>query len=389
MKLVSIAAILLLACASSKNGPDASAPPDDAATDGNGADAPVDAAVAAACPDGQVATSIARNGDLTCATMDSAAATAVRSRCSVYLGQHDSCTGCSDPPTKWSQSGPLACSPGVGTGNTCVSSVLDIPATPFDLATVDLDGDVNDDDKLYTTLHCITAARTPQPAPCAPGWAITGKSGDTWMCGPIAEAAVGYVRSQCAVYLGWQDSCDGCTSPPVKWGFANDAGCTNGAGANDTCTTTTLAGEPVNLFGLSMGGDVDGNDKLHIGLSCAAATTPPGPSKTTCPAGQFVIGTNVDGSFQCADPAAVFAAYVGTHCALFFGWHDSCDGCTAAPVKWGKTGTATCENGAGADDTCGAMTLGAATVQMFGLSPDGNVNGDDTLYVGFRCDAVP
>jgi hypothetical protein len=31
------------------------------------------------------------------------------------------------------------------------------------------------------------------------------------------------------------------------------------------------------------------------------------------------------------------------------------------------------------------MTLGTATVQMFGLSPDGNVNGDDTLYIGFRC----
>jgi hypothetical protein len=32
------------------------------------------------------------------------------------------------------------------------------------------------------------------------------------------------------------------------------------------------------------------------------------------------------------------------------------------------------------------MTLGGATVQMFGLNTDGDVNGDDTLYVGLRCD---
>ena len=42
------------------------------------------------------------------------------------------------------------------------------------------------------------------------------------------EAAVGYVRSRGAVYLGWRDSCDGCTTAPSKWGLASDATCSNG-----------------------------------------------------------------------------------------------------------------------------------------------------------------
>ncbi|MBK9034473.1 MAG: hypothetical protein IPL61_24935 [Myxococcales bacterium] len=382
MKLGLLLASVLLACAST-NDTSIDATEADAAR-GDGPTAP-DAAVAADCPAGLVATSISPTGELGCAAVDDAAAVAVRSRCSVYLGQRDSCTGCADPPAKWTMSGPLACAPGVGAGNTCLTATLDDPTTPVELAALDLDGDVNGDDKLYTTLHCVAVPRAPVPAPCQQGWAITGRSGTSWTCAPLAEAVVGYVRSQCSIYLGWQDSCDGCTTPPSKWGHANDAGCTSGAGANGTCTTTILGGETVNLFGLNTGGDVDGNDKLHLGLTCTPPTAPGEASRTQCPDGQFVVGTNADGSFDCADPAAAFAAYVDTHCALFLGWRDSCDGCTQAPTKWGKTGTSACTPGVGADDTCTAMTLGGTTVQMFGLNTDGDVNSDDTLYLGLRC----
>ncbi|HVY49813.1 MAG TPA: hypothetical protein VHB21_28155, partial [Minicystis sp.] len=72
----------------------------------------------------------------------------------------------------------------------------------------------------------------------------------------------------CNVYFGWQDSCDGCTTAPTKWGYASDTGCTNGAGANDTCTVASLGGQTVQLFGLNTGGDVDDNDKLHVGFVC-------------------------------------------------------------------------------------------------------------------------
>jgi hypothetical protein len=378
-----------LSCASAKEGGgdelDATAT-DAVATDG--APPGTDAAAVAMCPAGQLATSVSAGGELTCTAVDGAAAAAIRSSCSVYLGWRDSCTGCNNPPAKWSVNSSVACSPGIGAGNTCLAATLDVPTQPVQLATVDLDGNVNDDDKLYTTLHCQPQTSTPAPAPCPAGSAITGRSGNGWTCAPIADAVLGYVRSHCSIYLGWQDSCDACTLPPSKWGHAGDAGCANGAGANNTCITTTLGAESVNLFGLNTGGDVDGNDKLHVGLSCTPPTTTPGSSPTTCPAGQFVAGTNIDGSLDCVDPAAAVASYIDSKCALFFGWRDSCDACTIGPSKWGRTGTTavTCINGAGADNSCTQMTLGGASVPMFGLSTDGDVNDDDTLYVGLRCD---
>jgi hypothetical protein len=370
----------LVACASSSpEQPDAIAAPD--------ADVvvPPDATVStASCPPGQFATSVSVDGELGCASIDEATATAVRARCSLYLGARDSCDGCTDAPAKWSRSGPLGCSPGVGAGNACVSVPLDDPEAPVALATIDLDGNVNGDDKLYTTMHCISVPQAPRPAPCAPGWAISGR-GNGWMCTPLAEAAVDYVGGRCAVHLGWRDSCDGCTTPPSKWGLANDAACSNGAGTDNTCTTTTLDGETVNLFGLSLDGDTDGNDKLYLGLACPAPADGETTATTQCPAGQFVVATHADGTFSCGDAAVSFSAYVRDRCSMFLGWHDSCDACTQAPTKWGHVSTASCANGAGADDTCAEATLGDVTLPMFGLSTDGDVNSDDTLYVGFRC----
>jgi hypothetical protein len=253
------------------------------------------------------------------------------------------------------------------------------------LATLDLDGNVNGDDKLYATLHCIAAPRDPVPAPCAPGWAISGRAGETWMCAPISEAAIAYVGGRCAVHLGWRDSCDGCADPPSKWGRAGDGVCASGAGDDNTCTTATLGGEAVNLFGLNLDGDVDGNDTLYLGLACAAPDTGGTTVEEDCPAGQFVVATNADGTITCADPAEVFASYVADRCDLLLGWRDSCDACAELPTKWGVVGTGGCANGAGADDTCADATLGDATLPLFGLNTDGDVNGDDTLYLAFRC----
>ncbi len=341
--------------------------------------------VAAACEPGSYATNISPSGVIKCTPFDEATAVAVRSRCSVYFGQRDSCDGCTDAPAKWIKSDALSCSAGMGAGNNCVAAMLDEPNNPVALASLDLDGDINDDDKLYAGLHCITVPRPLTPAPCGPGWAITKRSGNAWYCAPISEAAVGYVRSQCSVYLGWSDSCDGCNTPPAKWGRANDADCASGAGANGTCTTAMLGGESVNLVGINTDGDVDGNDKFHIGLSCNTEASSDVTADAQCPDGLFVTGVDADGKIKCSDPRQTFASYLANKCTLFFGWHDSCDACMTAPTKWGQVSVGSCTNGAGADDTCTTMTLGGATVQMFGLSPDGNVNGDDTFYVGIRC----
>lgn len=391
MKLVPIALVLVCACASAKANSDAAVVvvADGAVADGPTAATPDAITGSRVCPGGQVATGVSASGYVTCQAVDGATAAAVRSACSVYLGQRDKCDGCSDPPAKWVASSPTSCSIGVGTGNACVQATLDDPATPVELAALDLDGDVNGDDKLYTTLHCATKAPpAPQNAPCPAGWAVNGKSGDTWTCAPISDAALGYVRSQCAVYFGWQDQCNGCTSPPTKWGVANDSACTNGAGGNDTCVPTTLDGQKVNLFGLNTDGDVDGNDKIHFGFYCTPGGGSENVSMGACPSGEFVVSTNADGSFQCASPAPAFASYVGDHCTLFFGWHGGCDACTQPPAKWGAVSSSACNDGGGVNDTCTTMTLGKTTLPMFGLNPDSDVDADDTFYIGLRCDPI-
>jgi hypothetical protein len=103
-----------------------------------------------------------------------------------------------------------------------------------------------------------------------------------------------------------------------------------------------------------------------------------------CPAGQFVTGTSPDGSFRCASPAAGFHQYFTEQCSLYFGWRDGCDGCVLPPSKWGSTRVGSCTLGVGAGDTCGRFPLGEQ-VDLFGLSTDGNVDENDVLYVGLRC----
>ncbi len=124
---------------------------------------------------------------------------------------------------------------------------------------------------------------------------------------------------------------------------------------------------------------------MRQGLRCDAATAESGTSMTSCPPGQFVTGTTTDGSFQCASPAVAFQTYVTDNCEVVFGWRDECNGCTDPPSKWGRVKVGSCALGIGADDTCGKYTLGGTSVDMFGVNPDGNVDGNDTFYVGLRC----
>ena len=72
-------------------------------------------------------------------------------------------------------------------------------------------------------------------------------------------------------------------------------------------------------------------------------------------------------------------------CYVYFGWRDSCNGCTDDPSKWGRVNTVSCENGVGNANTCAATPINGTTVQLFGLNTDGDVGGDDKLYVGLRC----
>lgn len=335
------------------------------------------------CPDGELAVGITSAGQVTCAPVDEGALrAAIEGSCSVYLGWRDNCDGCTSPPVKWGRSG-ATCANGAGAGNTC--TMPNLGGTTLPMFGLDLDGDVDGNDKLYGSLHCAAPSPRQEPAPCPPGYLVTARSGATWTCAPLSLAVVEYVRASCSLYLGWQDSCNGCVTPPVKWGKAGDAGCQNGAGLDNTCTLASLGGESVQLFGLNFDGNVDNNDKLHVGLHCAPAAPASTTATDACPPGQFVTATRADGSFECTGLSPRVAAYFTERCSLYFGWRDSCTGCTSPPSKWGHARVGRCTLGVGVNDTCGDFTLGGTTVSMFGLDTDGDVDENDMLSIGLRC----
>ena len=205
-------------------------------------------------------------------------------------------------------------------------------------------------------------------------------------CTPVDALAQQAIAEHCSAYLGWRDSCDGCTTAPAKWGRAGTASCSPGIGTNNTCTMPTLDGTAVHLFGLDLDGDMDGNDKLHAGLHCTADTSS-GGGVGPCPPGQLVDGFNGT-AWTCSSFAKTAIAYVQASCSLYLGWQDNCDGCVTAPAKWGRTSEASCQNGAGTDNTCNPpAALGTEMVRLFGLNPDGDVDGNDKLHVALQCAA--
>jgi hypothetical protein len=339
--------------------------------------------VAHACPAGEFAVGF-MNGELLCSSIDQAVKDAINTHCSVYLGSRDSCGGCVDPPTKWGFAGGNECADGAGTNNTCSKQSLGgQEVTLFGLNT---DGDVNDDDKLYLGFHCLEGSSVVTPGPCGQGEVMAGLVDGGVMCVPASGSVVDAIRNHCSLYFGWTDDCDGCTAAPAKWGRVGPIDCSSGVGAGNACLTANLGGQSVELLGLSMGGDVDDNDKLYLGARCE----PPAPAMETvmglCPPGQLVTGIEANGSVTCASPAPHAGGVFKDQCAFYFGWSDSCNGCMTAPAKWGKATEGACMNGFGGDSTCQTATLGTAPVELFGLNPDGDVNDDDTFYVGSLCD---
>src|SRR4029079_4806985 len=136
----------------------------------------------------------------------------------------------------------------------------------------------------------------------------------------------------CAVYLGWRDVCTGCTLDPDKWGSVSTKLCKHGNGADESLNDLAHGAALVQLFGLDFDGDVNGDDKIYLGFYCPAgdATVTPGP----CATGSFST-TVAGGAVMCVPAAAAALDHVRTKCGLYFGWRDSCDGCTSAPDRWG------------------------------------------------------
>ncbi|MBK8254069.1 MAG: hypothetical protein IPK82_15565 [Polyangiaceae bacterium] len=339
--------------------------------------------VASECPEGSYAVGLNFENALSCQPFLPAVREAINSTCSVYLGWRDACTECDLPPTKWGVAAAGSCTNGVGTDNTCTLPTLD--ALPVQLFGLNFDGDVNADDKIHIGFHCPAPSAETHVGPCELNEFATS-IGEVTDCIHAASSTLEHVRTRCGLYFGWRDACDGCTSAPDRWGQVGPTGCTVGLGDTNTCSIAMLGDQNVQLFGLSTGGDVDGNDKLYTALHC---NSPPAPvtteTKGSCPSGQLIKKLAADGTITCETPTLLVANYFDQQCTFYFGWSDGCDGCEDPPAKWGRMRNGFCTNDSGVDNTCTQTILGGKTLAMFGLSTDGDVDGNDKLYVGFRC----
>jgi len=335
--------------------------------------------VTGTCPSGQLAIGVSGN-TLVCASIASTVRNWVNQNCSVYWGFRDNCDGCQSDPAKWGRTSDVSCSNGVGLNDTCILPSLGGQAVR--LFGLNTDGNVNGDDKFYVGLRCNPPTGTPPAGQCPANQFVTGVTNGTVQCGSPTTTARSVINTDCHLYAGWADNCDGCTTTPTKWGHVNDTTCVNGAGLNDTCTAPTLGGTAVRLFGLNTDGDVNDDDKFSIGLKCYGSGG--FPTGGSCAVGEFLVGLN--GSTPiCAPIAHVLQSYFAQSCFVYFGWMDNCDGCSTPPTKWGRTSENACVNGAGVDNTCTTHALGGPVVRMFGLNTDGDVNDDDKFFYGFRC----
>ncbi|HET9484921.1 MAG TPA: hypothetical protein VFO79_13260 [Xanthomonadales bacterium] len=134
------------------------------------------------------------------------------------------------------------------------------------------------------------------------------------------------------------------------------------------------------VTGASFTGDGSGLTNVDAATLDGVNGTGYTASNQTCAAGQYVRGIDATGNVICA----ALADYVNASCQLYFGSRDSCSGCTTAPAKWGRVSGVACTNGAGANNTCQASSLGGETITLFGLNPD-ELDANDKLYIGLKC----
>ena len=348
-----------------------------------GGSGPEQLLVEASCPENEFVTAIDSDGMLTCSPVGAIARSTINSECSVYLGASDGCTGCSAPPKKWGRDSESACANGSGADNTC--AVANLGGNEVQMFGLNTDGDVNNDDSFYAGFHCEAQELEADAAPCDEGEFVTTISGGNVMCSGAASAVLDFVRSECSLYFGWRDVCDGCTSSPQSWGRVNSVECEDGAGTNNTCASHDLDGTMVQLYGLATFGDVNGDDKFYVGLHCEPPAEDSGTAIGGCPAGQFVTGTHADGTIECRALAPLVHETFRDDCAVYFGWLDGCGGCTTAPSKWGQVRDGLCVNDIGPDNTCATASLASETVELFGLNTDGDVGEDDKFFIAFEC----
>lgn len=339
---------------------------------------------ARSCPAGQFITNINADGELVCSPIDVLTKNAFDDHCRIHLGWRDQCSGCTDPPAKWGSVSAKSCDKGFGVDNTC--EIVNLGGTSVQLFGLNLDGNVDTNDKLYARFSCEATTLVPSSGPCDLDELVIDYSSGMLGCGAASVGILDALRSSCRMTLGARDSCDGCNAPPLQWGQTSTLQCSNGSAGQTTCSMATLGAETVDLLGLDFEGDVDGNDTLFIGSSCTAPTTMPAKNVAKCPAGQYATGITADGNIDCAPVDALAIAYFEAHCRFYLGTSDYCNGCLGVPDKWGYTTASLCQNGVGLDSSCFQSMFGTEMVRLFGLNFDGDVGADDAIYVGLHCE---
>jgi hypothetical protein len=113
----------------------------------------------------------------------------------------------------------------------------------------------------------------------------------------------------------------------------------------------------------------------------------------TCPANQFMRGVNADGTLVCATLDATVRTYINTNCFIYVGWADDCEAGCGTPQKMGRvngdTNACTTSLGGASDDsTCNTQVdlVGALDIRTLGTNFNGDVDGNDKLFVGFHCE---
>ncbi|MDO9015481.1 MAG: hypothetical protein Q8S73_22990 [Deltaproteobacteria bacterium] len=339
------------------------------------------------CPAGMFVTGLAAGGALVCSDLADAVRRYVDGSCRVHLGWQDTCNGCAGPPAKWGSVGASTCAIGGGADNSCIAASAG--SAPVQLFGVNPDGDVDGNDVLYAGIACSAPASVARTGGCPAGQFATGfDAAGQPLCAALDPAARTAIGRDCFLYGGWRDECPRCTvTPPTKWDRVNDSICQNLVGPNgDTCTQPSLGGTPVRMLGLDFDGDVNNDDQIYVGLRCEASGGTQGSGAVdACPRDQAAYGIGANRALLCAPVDPVVHTYFASSCYLYLGWQDSCGGCTRPPVKWGRVSPTTCDNGAGADNTCTMQTLGSTALPMFGLNFDGDVDNNDLLNLGLHC----
>jgi hypothetical protein len=146
-----------------------------------------------------------------------------------------------------------------------------------------------------------------------------------------------------------------------------------------------LTNSGAGVLSLQVDGTISGNGSGLVSVDAATlgGVAPSGfaGSGQACSAGSYISGIDANGDVVCSS----LAGYVNANCVFYLGWRDNCDGCSLAPTKWGEVRPGGCANGAGADNTCQNVLLGTENIDLFGLNPDGTVDGTDKFYLGFKC----